>query len=224
MFSNNKNYGVLYVSTSEKWKNLIVLQKDLEFVERLLSEKDAVREEVIKLSREITRLAGSIVHMVHRGEWSQAGELLVKARELVRELNKLVENHPDLKYSGLVYNCLGEYVEAYMFYSIITQHSTPSISELEVTIVPYLQGLGDLIGEIRRYVIKLLDELKIEEAEEYLEVMEYIYSELRKLDYPDALTPGLRHKVDVASRLIEDTRVLILNTKNSVRCIEKSRR
>lgn len=215
---------MLYVSTSEKWKNLIVLQKDLEFVERLLSEKDAVREEVIKLSREITRLAGSIVHMVHRGEWSQAGELLVKARELVRELNKLVENHPDLKYSGLVYNCLGEYVEAYMFYSIITQHSTPSISELEVTIVPYLQGLGDLIGEIRRYVIKLLDELKIEEAEEYLEVMEYIYSELRKLDYPDALTPGLRHKVDVASRLIEDTRVLILNTKNSVRCIEKSRR
>lgn len=212
------------MSTSEKWKNLIVLQKDLEFVERLLSEKDAVREEVIKLSREITRLAGSIVHMVHRGEWSQAGELLVKARELVRELNKLVENHPDLKYSGLVYNCLGEYVEAYMFYSIITQHSTPSISELEVTIVPYLQGLGDLIGEIRRYVIKLLDELKIEEAEEYLEVMEYIYSELRKLDYPDALTPGLRHKVDVASRLIEDTRVLILNTKNSVRCIEKSRR
>jgi len=204
---------VLYVSTSEKWRNLVVLQKDLEFIEMLLNEKDAVREEVIKLSREITRLAGSIVHLVHRGEWSQAGELLVKARELVRELNKLVEKHPDLKYSGLVYNCLGEYVEAYMFYSIITQHSTPSISELEVTIVPYLQGLGDLIGEIRRYVIKLLDELKIEEAEEYLEVMEYIYSELRKLDYPDALTPGLRHKVDVASRLIEDTRVLLLNTK-----------
>ncbi len=224
MFFNNKNYGVLYVSTSEKWRNLVVLQKDLEFIEMLLNEKDAVREEVIKLSREITRLAGSIVHLVHRGEWSQAGELLVKARELVRELNKLVEKHPDLKYSGLVYNCLGEYVEAYMFYSIITQHSTPSISELEVTIVPYLQGLGDLIGEIRRYVIKLLDELKIEEAEEYLEVMEYIYSELRKLDYPDALTPGLRHKVDVASRLIEDTRVLLLNTKNSIRCIEKSRR
>ena len=41
--------------------------------------------------------------------------------------------------------------------------------------------------------------------------MEGVYSELRKLDYPDALTPGLRHKVDVIRRVIEDLRAFIVD-------------
>jgi len=49
----------------------------------------------------------------------------------------------------------------------------------------------------------------------YLDVMEAIYQWLKKLNYPDALMPGVRHKVDVARRLIEDTKVLYLNTINS---------
>ncbi|MEM4888550.1 MAG: haloacid dehalogenase, partial [Thermosphaera sp.] len=82
----------------------------------------------------------------------------------------------------------------------------------------YLQGLGDVVGELRRHVVDLLDEAKVEEASNFLKVMELIYENLKRLDYPDAITPGLRHKVDVAARLIEDTRVLILSTKNSLRC------
>ncbi|MEM1878528.1 MAG: haloacid dehalogenase [Desulfurococcaceae archaeon] len=197
------------------------LAKEIESIDAVLREKDNVREEVIKLSREIVRISGQVVSLTHRNDYSTAREYINTLVNTVNKLKNLVENHPEIKYSGLVYGCLSEYVEARVFYSIVTENRIPGLDELGVTVVPYLQGLGDVIGELRRLVIRLLDVLEIEKAEKYLEVMETIFEKLKVLDYPDALVPGLRHKVDVASRLIEDTRVLIINTKNSVRCLAK---
>jgi len=196
------------------------IARDVERIDNALREKDAVREELIKLTREIIRLSGSAINSVHGGKQEEAKSSLLKARELVEKLLNLVERHHDLKYSGLTYNGLSEYVEAHLFYSIVVESNVPAFDELKVPIVPYLQGLGDLVGELRRLIIKLLNELRISEAEKYLNVMEAIYSGLRLLDYPDPLIPGVRHKVDIAFRLLEDTRVLILSTKNSVRCME----
>jgi len=45
--------------------------------------------------------------------------------------------------------------------------------------------------------------------------MERIYLELRRLNYPDALTPGLRHKIDVARKLVEETRTIYIASKNA---------
>ncbi len=196
------------------------LSRDIEEVDYVLKEKDLVREEVIKLTREITRLSSAVVSNVHKGEYEAAQKDLYVLEERVELLLKLVNPHPDLKYSGLVYNGLSEYVEARMLYSIVVEGKLPSLKELRTPIVPYLQGLGDLVGELRRLIIRLLNEVKVEEAEKYLAVMELIYEKLKVLDYPDAIMPGVRHKVDVAARLVEDSRVLILATKNSLRCLK----
>jgi len=195
-----------------------VLRRDLEEIISVLSEKDRVREEVIKLSRDITRLSSRVVSSVHREKFDDAKRELVALKTQVSKLLDLVKAHEDLKYSGLVYSSLGEYVEASLFYSIVVECKLQSIRELEVPIIPYLHGLGDLIGELRRLIIRLLDQARVDEAEKYLKIMETIYEELRELNYPDPLIPGIRHKVDIAARLVEDTRVLILNTKNSLRC------
>ena len=96
-----------------------------------------------------------------------------------------------------------------------------SYKELSVPIVPYIQGLGDVIGELRRHIIDLLRREEYGEAEIYLDIMETIYQELRRLNYPDALVPGLRHKVDVARRLIEDTKILYLNTINTSKLMSR---
>lgn len=198
------------------------ISKDVKEVDSTLREKDRVREEVIKLTREITRLSSSVVSSVHREDYTLARKYVEALRDIVSKLLQLVESHPDLKYSGLVYNGLSEYVEAVLFYSIVAESRVLSLSELGVPFVPYLQGLGDLVGEFRRLVVRLLDKLDIVRAEHYFGIMEVIYENLRILvDYPDALIPGIRHKVDVAARLIEDTRILILNTKNSLRCINQ---
>ncbi|MCC6040802.1 MAG: haloacid dehalogenase [Desulfurococcaceae archaeon] len=194
------------------------LWRDLEEVTAILSEKDRVREEIIKLTREITRLSSRVVSSVHKGNFEEAERVLLALRSQVQRLLDLVEPHGDLKYTGLVYSSLGEYVEAALFYSVVVDQKLVSMKELGVPIVPFLQGLGDLVGELRRLVVRLLDQTRVNDAEKYLKVMETIYEGLRELNYPDSLIPGVRHKVDVASRLVEDTRVLILSTKNSLRC------
>ena len=198
------------------------ITRDVEEVNIVLKEKDSVREEIIRLSREIIRLSSSLISNVHANNHENARLDLARIKDFVNKLLDLIENHHDLKYTGLTYNALSEFVEAHLFYSIVVEGRVPTINELKVPIVPYLQGLGDLIGELRRLVVRLLDNLRIDEAEKYLTIMEAIYGCLRVLDYPDPLIPGVRHKVDVASRLIEDTHVLVLNTKNSIRCIERS--
>ncbi len=192
-----------------------VLSSDIGFIEGVLSGKDSVREEAIRISRLIIRASGEAVRLVHLGRYSEAYERVIEARGLVKEYIEKLSDHPDLLYSGLSYNCLSEYVEASIVYGLIVEKHMPSYRELGVPHIPYLQGLGDAVGELRRYIIDLLREERYEEAREYLEVMETIYQHLKKLNYPEALIPGVRHKVDVARRLLEDTKILYLNTLNS---------
>ena len=197
-----------------------VLRRDLEEINDILSEKDRVREEAIKLSRNITRLSSRVVSNIHREKFEEAKLELASLREHVRKLLDLVKEQEDLKYSGIIYNSLSEYVEASLLYSIVVEERFLTLRELDTLIIPYLQGLGDLVGELRRLVVRLLDQLRVEEAEKYAKIMEVIYEGLKVLNYPDHLIPGVRHKVDIAARLVEDTRVLILNTKNSLRCYQ----
>ncbi len=194
-----------------------VLSHDIEEIDNVLSVKDEVREETIRITRDILRLSTEAVRMIHLRRYEDARKNIEAASHLVSTLKDLLREHPDLYYSGLVYNSVSEYAEARISYSLIVEKNMPSYKELDIHYVPYLQGLGDVIGELRRHVIMLLNEERIDEANEYVNVMETIYLWLRKLNYPDALVPGLRHKVDVARRLIEDTRVLLLNTRNALK-------
>lgn len=198
---------------------LSVLRRDIEAVSKILDEKDKVREEAIRLVREIVRLSGDLVSSVHAKKVEDAVKTLgiLKARK--EEFLALLSKHADLLFSGLSYNALSEYAESVIVYHLILEGRMPSLEEINVPIPAYLQGLGDVVGELRRHIVDLLDRALVEEATRYLRIMEAIYESLKRLDYPDAITPGLRHKVDVAARLVEDTRVLILTTKNSLRTL-----
>ncbi len=191
------------------------LNEDIDSIDRVLSVKDRVREDAIRITREILRYSTEAVRLIHLGKYGDAWNNIVEAGGRLEKLRAMLSGHPDLYYSGLVYNSVSEYVEAYITYKLIIEKALPPLSDLHVHYVPYLQGLGDVVGELRRHVLSLLDKGLLDEAEYYLEVMERIYLLLRKLNYPDALVPGLRHKVDVARRLIDDTRVLVINTRNA---------
>ena len=72
--------------------------------------------------------------------------------------------------------------------------------------IPYLHGLGEVVGELRR---RLLDHLRREdfsEAERLLEIMDEVVDLLAALDYPDGMTAGLRRKTDVARSIAERSR------------------
>jgi translin len=168
-----------------------------------LDEKDTVREIAIKSSRAIIRLSGGAVHSIHKGE--DASDLLATALEEAARLKSLLEVHPDIWTSGLVSDALQELAEAAIVHSIFKEELLPTPYELGVPPAPYLMGLSDSIGEIRRFVLIALRKGDVEDAVNYLDMMEEMFLVIMRFDYPQALV-AIRRKQDIARSLVEKTR------------------
>ena len=147
------------------------------------------------------------------GNVVEAMKFLEQAEHIVNEVVRKLKEHPDLLYSGFLTNALSEFAEAKILFSLIQNNDVPTFEELGIPPVPYLQGLGDVVGELRRRAIECLGMWRIDEAEKILKIMESIFRNLSSLDYPEALIPGIRHKADVARRLVEDLRTMITEIK-----------
>jgi len=148
-------------------------------------------------------------------------EILKVTEQIVKEVVNKLSNHPELLYSGFLANALSEFAEASIFIAIIQNMEIPTHQDLKIPPIPYLQGLGDVVGELRRKAIEYLGEWRIDKAEEILKVMDSIHVVLKSLDYPEALIPGIRHKADVAKRLTEDLRTMITDIKTRKRLIQE---
>jgi translin len=190
------------------------LEKIIDKIDKYLSERDLVRENAIKKARDVIKLSGWAITGVHKGDLEEAEKLLNNAEKAVQELLEMVKDYPELYYSGTIYNAVSEYVEARLFIDMIMGRELKGPEELGVQPVPYLQGLGDVVGELRRLALEVIRRDEFDVAWKALEAMEEIYFELRKLDYPDAIAPGIRHKADVARRLVDDTKALLIDLEN----------
>jgi len=179
------------------------LEKVVTRIEADLDEKDKVREGALKASRAIVRSAGSILRGLHKGidGKKEYGDL----RKQVSDLSGMLADHPEFAHAGYVENALQEYAEAGIVQSILDDGDVPSPEDLRVGHVPYLLGLGDSVGELRRLCLNELKSGKVARANHFLEMMEDIYAALMRFDYPDAIVP-MRHKQDVARSLLEKTR------------------
>jgi len=193
------------------------LRSIIDEADKYLSERDAVRERAIKASRDVIRYSGWTITAIHKGDIGEAEKNLEIADERAQKLIGLVKPYPELYYSGMVYNALSEYVEAKVFMAILKQEELPGFRDLGVPPIPYLQGLGDVVGELRRYIFELVRKGVIDDSWRLLSLMEAIYVELRRLDYPEALAPGVRHKADMARRLIDDTKSFLVDIESRVR-------
>ncbi len=114
--------------------------------------------------------------------------------------------HPDILHAGFVSDAAKEYAEARLTAALFGGEPLPLPADLGLDPVPYLHGLGEAVGELRR---RLLDRLRagdLEEPEEILEAMDTIVDLLADLDYPDGMTAGLRRTTDVARSLTERSR------------------
>ncbi|AGB04848.1 putative RNA-binding protein of the translin family [Aciduliprofundum sp. MAR08-339] len=192
-----------------------------DLIEEELDDKDSVREIGIKSARVIIRLSSQSIIMMHRGE--NVDEIVRKLKEEVWHLKSLLVNqYPDLLYSGFVQNALQEYCEAMVFRSILRDEPIPSHRELGVNPEAYIMGMGDVVGELRREVLESLRNENFSTAEKYLSLMESIYEMLMRFNYPSGLVP-LKPKQDTARSLIEKTRseiTIALMTNRIARKIE----
>ncbi len=179
------------------------LRPIIDDIERELDEKDTVRELAVKSTRAIARVSGLAIRALHRGEEVQG--LLAEAREEASKLKSVLEDHPEMYHSGMVEAAHQELVEASLSFSILHGEPLPAPEQLGVTATGYLLGLGDTVGELRRFALEGLKGGDVASAGRYLDMMEEIYDEIMRFDHPTALV-AVRRKQDVARALIEKTR------------------
>ncbi|MCL4512999.1 MAG: hypothetical protein M1421_03185 [Candidatus Eremiobacteraeota bacterium] len=186
----------------------------------LFDEKEKARENSFTLHRQIIKLCGNSIKLMHRGELEKAETYLNHAKEAFQSLSPVLSAHPDIFYGGFIQSAQKEYAEARCYQAIILSKPIPTIEELQVDLAPYLNGLGEAIGELRRHILDHLRQGDFTRVEEFLKIMDEIYYMLNAIDYPDALTLGLRRTCDVARSLVEKTRGDLTNALQQKRLEE----
>ncbi len=171
-----------------------------------LEQKNTVRDRALQHSRLVIRHCATAIRAVHRDERPEAREQLGQARALLKELREALEPYPDLFHAGYTRDAFKEYAEASIVYALIGGESLPGPEELGVEYAPYLGGLGEAVGELRRRVLDIIRHGHNEEAERLMGSMDDIYSLLVTIDFPDAITDRLRRTTDMVRGVTERTR------------------
>jgi translin len=182
---------------------------DFEFVDdarSILDARFAAREKGITGSRLVIRSSANGIRALHREEWDRAAELIAEAGSLLAEISKELESHPDILHAGFISDAAKEYAEARLTEALFKGESLPGFIELGIDPVPYLHGLGEAVGELRRRMLDMLRRGEVDQAQGILDSMDRIVDLLAEMDYPDGMTSGLRRTTDVSRSLVERSR------------------
>jgi translin len=177
-----------------------------EKVRKNFEAKNAARDSALAASRELIRYCSLSIRATHRAEYADAAQLLARTREITAQMKATVAAYPDLYFTGYVQDALKELAEAHIVHALITDAALPDPDALGVDYAAYLNGLGEAAGELRRYTLDIIRHGNSARCEKILGAMEDIYSLLVTMDFPDALTGGLRRTTDMVRGVLERTR------------------
>lgn len=181
------------------------MENILNHIQKELSAKSKIRDECLILCRKIIKDCGFTIKHIHRDEKKNALTLLRKIHKDINYLKGIFPKFPSIYFAGYILDAQKEYSEARIFYSIIYEENIPSPEDMKIENSSYLQGMGEVVGELRRYILNCIKSGRIDEAEKYFKVMDEIYYYLFGFDYPEGIVGGLRRIVDVARSIIEKT-------------------
>jgi translin len=182
------------------------LESIMEEIRTEFETKNAVRDAALQRSRTLIRSCANAIRAAHRGDLDEAQHLLATAGEAASEMKADVEPYPDLYHAGYTQDALKEYVEAQVVYAFIKSGDLPTPAELGVESAAYLKGLAEAASEMRRHALDLMRHNRLERAEEILGTMDDVYAQLMTVDFPDAITGGLRRTTDMLRGVVERTR------------------
>lgn len=168
--------------------------------------KNAARDKAVNLSRELIRYCSLTIRASHRDEWEEAERLLGEARRVAMALHSAVGPYPDLIYTGYTQDALKELAEAHVTLAVARGTTAPAPEEIGVEYAAYLNGLAEAAGELRRRALDKIRGGHSAESERLLRAMDDIYDVLVTMDFPDAITGGLRRNTDMVRGVLERTR------------------
>jgi translin len=181
-------------------------------IRETLTLKNAARDKALERSRTLIRFCANSIRAAHRDQRDEARTLLAQAKEIVDTIRADLVHFPDLYHAGYTQDALKEFAEASIVLALVSDEPIPDPETLGVENAAYLNGLGEAATEMRRRVLDIIRHDHSAEAERLLDAMDDIYSLLVTIDYPDALTGGLRRTTDIVRSVVERTRGDLTNS------------
>ncbi|HOL49844.1 MAG TPA: haloacid dehalogenase [bacterium] len=196
------------------------LEKDIrDFFET----EDKIREQTLKLSRDVTRCSARAIKKLHQGDFEESQKLLEQAMSSLVNAKKILAGFPEILYAGFVHNAEKELIEGLVFYRIVKENSlfVPDFDVFDR--ISYLHGIAEAMGELRRHILDQIRQDNTKNMEQFLSLMDEVYYFSSSFDYPDVITRGLRRTVDVLRAIVEKTRAditLVLQQKKFEKKLE----
>lgn len=171
-----------------------------------LSIRNQAREQALSISREVIRHSANAIRAVHRGEFDAAREIIRQAGLRLRQTEPMRQENPEIYFAGFMADARKEFSEANITLAVVSGDAIPRPKDLDVDPATFLNGLAEVIGELRRYILDSLRRDAFERCDEFMELMDEIYSILVTVDFPEGVTGGLRHSTDQMRGVLERTR------------------
>jgi translin len=185
-------------------------------VDQMAAIVDSIREEMTTISglrdrtlaqsRALTRSCAQSIRAIHRHEWDEAEAMLAQARSDAAAMVEPLVDTPTVYHAGYTQDALKELVEAHAVYAVVRGRALPTPAEMYVTGATWLRGMSEAATESRRFVLDMMRRGQVNEVGPLLEFMEEVYSHLVTVDFPDAVTDGLRRYTDILRSVLERTR------------------
>lgn len=171
-----------------------------------LSIRNHAREQALSISREVIRHSANAIRAVHRGEFDAASEIIRQAGLRLRQAEPMRQENPEIYFAGFLADARKEFSEANITLAVVSGGTIPRPKDLDVDPATFLNGLAEVIGELRRYILDSLRRDAFDRCDEFMELMDEIYSILVTVDFPEGVTGGLRHSTDQMRGVLERTR------------------
>lgn len=172
----------------------------------------AAREQALAACRRTIRACGNAIRAVHRQDAARADTLTAEAAEALREAQGALGPHPRVAHAGFLHDAEKEYAEAVLTAALVGGRPLPGPHHVGVGVPAWLCGLAEAASELRRHLLDRIREGDIDRGEELLAAMEDVYDLLITIDYPDAITGGLRRSTDALRAVLERSRSDVTTT------------
>ncbi len=186
-----------------------------------IDQDDVIREEILAKTRKTIRACSEAIKLAHRGDYNNSERMIQFAKETIELARDKLQESQFLSHSRVLDTAYQELTEAINLLSILQGKGLVAPNECAIPSRPYLTGLADVVGELRRAILDQLRRNDVQKAEQLLKIMESILDELTAFDYPNALIPDLRRKCDVGRTLVERTRADVTTAIRQERLIKE---
>ncbi len=175
-------------------------------VRREFNAASAAREIALAACRRTIRACGNAIRATHRRDTAAAESLADEAAAALSQAHEALRPYPALAGTGPLHDAEKEYAEARITAALVSEEELPSHVDLGVSASAWLNGLAEAASELRRYLLDRLRDGDLPTGEALLGIMGDVYDTLVTIDFPDAVTGGLRRTTDALRAVLERTR------------------